>query len=160
MVSPWGLGVVSTVAEEDGGVASRCHTFVTLTQMRSNWSKELIVMGIRTRKLSVQHSTFAIATKRSLTKCFDRSWVYFLAWFWGFEGYEHGPRTNTRWMTSPHWLFENLDCSRKFLLLLLPLGEQEGIDATRSSRFTARDQVNRDFQKTITKKRKANKRVP
>jgi hypothetical protein len=32
------------------------------------------------------------------------------------------PRTNTRWMTSPQGLFENLDCSRKFLLLLLPLG--------------------------------------
>jgi hypothetical protein len=31
-------------------------------------SKELIVMGRRTRKLSVQHSTLAIATKRSLAK--------------------------------------------------------------------------------------------
>jgi hypothetical protein len=31
-------------------------------------SKELIVMGRRTRKLSVQHFTFAIATKRSLAK--------------------------------------------------------------------------------------------
>jgi hypothetical protein len=59
---------VSIVADEDGRVASRCRTVVTLTQMRSNRSKELIVMGIRTRKLSVQHSTFAIATKRSLAK--------------------------------------------------------------------------------------------
>jgi hypothetical protein len=31
-------------------------------------SKELIGMGIRTRKLSVQRSMFAIATKRSLEK--------------------------------------------------------------------------------------------
>jgi hypothetical protein len=31
-------------------------------------SRESIVMGIRTRKLSVQHSTFVIATKRSLAK--------------------------------------------------------------------------------------------
>jgi hypothetical protein len=34
------------------------------------------------------------------------------------------------------------------------------MDATRSSRFTARDQFDRDFQKTTTKKRMANKRVP
>jgi hypothetical protein len=32
------------------------------------WSKELIVIGGRTRKLSVQHSMLAIATKRSLAK--------------------------------------------------------------------------------------------
>jgi hypothetical protein len=31
-------------------------------------SKELIVMGRRTRKLSVQHFMFAITTKRSLAK--------------------------------------------------------------------------------------------
>jgi hypothetical protein len=59
---------VSTVAEKDGGVASWRRTVGTLTMMRSNRSKELIVMGRRTRKLSVQHFTFAIATKRSLTK--------------------------------------------------------------------------------------------
>jgi hypothetical protein len=32
------------------------------------WSKEWTVMGRRTRKLSVQRFTFAIATKRSLAK--------------------------------------------------------------------------------------------
>jgi hypothetical protein len=32
------------------------------------WSKELIMMGRRTRKLSVSHFTFVIATKRSLAK--------------------------------------------------------------------------------------------
>jgi hypothetical protein len=36
----------------------------------------------------------------------------------------------------------------------------KGIDATRSSRFAARGQVDRNFQKTIIKKREANKRVP
>jgi hypothetical protein len=40
--------------------------------------------------------------------------VLILARFWRLEGCERGPRTNTRWMTSPHWLFENLDRSRKF----------------------------------------------
>jgi hypothetical protein len=30
MVSPWGLGGVSAVAEEDGRVASWCRTVVTL----------------------------------------------------------------------------------------------------------------------------------
>jgi hypothetical protein len=44
-------------------------------------SKELTVMGRKTRKHSVQHFTFAIATKRSVAKGFDRSWVYFLARF-------------------------------------------------------------------------------
>jgi hypothetical protein len=32
------------------------------------WSKELTMMGRRTRKLSVQRFTFAMATKRSLAK--------------------------------------------------------------------------------------------
>jgi hypothetical protein len=32
------------------------------------WSKELTVMGRRTRKLNVQQFTFAMATKRSLAK--------------------------------------------------------------------------------------------
>jgi hypothetical protein len=81
--------------------------------------------GAKWEKLSVLCFTFVIASKRSVAKGFDRSWAYFLARFWGFEGYEHGPRTNTRWMTSPHWLFENLDCSREFLRLRLPLGWQE-----------------------------------
>jgi hypothetical protein len=56
------------VAEKDGGVASWRRMVKTLTMMRSNRSKELIVMGRRTRKLSVQRFTFAMATKRSLAK--------------------------------------------------------------------------------------------
>jgi hypothetical protein len=47
--------------------------------VKAQRSKESTVMGKRTSKLSVQHFTFAIATKRSVTKSFDRSWVYLLA---------------------------------------------------------------------------------
>jgi hypothetical protein len=126
MVSPWGFGVVSTVTEKDGGVASRLRTVVTLTQMRFNGLKNWPWWGEEREKLSVQRFTFAIATKRSVAESLDRSWVYFLARFWGFEGYEHGPRTNTRGVTSPHWLFENLDCSRKFHFYCFHLASQEG----------------------------------
>jgi hypothetical protein len=69
--------------------------------------------GAKREKLSVLRFMLAIATQRSVEKSFGRSWAYFLARLWGFEGYEHGPRTNTRWMTSPCWLFENFGCSRK-----------------------------------------------
>jgi hypothetical protein len=41
------------------------------------------------------------------------------------EDLKHEPRMNTRWTTSSHWLFENLDCSKGFLRLRLPLGWQE-----------------------------------
>jgi hypothetical protein len=44
-------------------------------------SKELTAMGRKTRKLSVLRFTLAIATKRSVAKKLDRSWVYFLARF-------------------------------------------------------------------------------
>jgi hypothetical protein len=81
--------------------------------------------GAKWEKLSVQHFMLAIATKRSVAKSFDRSWVYFLARFWGFEGYEHGPRTNTRWMTSSHWLFKNLDCSRIFYFYCFHLASRK-----------------------------------
>jgi hypothetical protein len=49
-VSSWGLGVVSIVAEKDGDVTSWRHTVVTLMTTRFNRSKELTVMGRRTRK--------------------------------------------------------------------------------------------------------------
>jgi hypothetical protein len=84
--------------------------------------KELTVMGRKTRKAQCTSLYARDSNKEKLSKSFDRSWGYFLAHFQGFEGYEHGLRTNTRWMTSPHWLSENLDCSTKFLLLSLPLG--------------------------------------
>jgi hypothetical protein len=86
---------------------------VTLMTMGLNGLNNRPWWRAKWEKLSVQRFNFATATKRSVANCFDRSWAYFLAWFWGFEGYEHGPRTNARWMTFPCWLFENLECSRK-----------------------------------------------
>jgi hypothetical protein len=41
--------------------------------------------GAKREKLNVQRFVFAIATKRSVANCFDRSWAYFLVRFWGFE---------------------------------------------------------------------------
>jgi hypothetical protein len=64
-------------------------------------------------------------------------------------------------MTSPCWLFENLDCSKGFLRLRPPLwlAEKES-DAPRSSELAAWCQADRTFQKSIMRKRKANKTVP
>jgi hypothetical protein len=56
-----------------------------------------------------------IATKRSLAKAsIDPEFTSSL----NPEGLEV-MSTDKRWMTSLHGLFENLDCSRKLLLLLL-----------------------------------------
>jgi hypothetical protein len=139
MVSSWGFYVLNTVAEKDGGVTSWLRTAATPMMMGLNGLNNQPWWGAKWEKFSVQHFTFAIATKRSVEKSFDRSWAYFLVCFRGFEGYEHGPRMNTRWMTSPHWLFENLDCSSKiFCFCYFHLASQKGFDATRSSWFTAR----------------------
>jgi hypothetical protein len=59
---------VGTVAEEDGGVASRRRTVVTLSKMRSNGLKNRPGWGEEREKLCVQHSPFVIATARSLAK--------------------------------------------------------------------------------------------
>jgi hypothetical protein len=115
-VSSCGLGVVNTVAKIDGRTTSWRCTIMTLMTMGLNDLNIWLWWGAKREKLSVQRFMFAIATKRSVAKSFDRSWAYFL---------EHGPRTNTRWMSSPHWLFESLDYSREFLRLRLPLGWQE-----------------------------------
>jgi hypothetical protein len=150
---------VSMVAEKDGGVASWRRTVKTLTMMRSNRSKELIVMGRRTRKLSVQRFTFAMVTKRSLAKAsVDPGGTSLLA----FE--DSKVMSTGRERIHDGWLL-HIDFSRtliareNFFFYCFHLASRKGIDATRSSRFAARDQVDRDFQKTITKKRKANKRV-
>jgi hypothetical protein len=71
---------------------------VTLMTMGLNGLNNWPWWGAKWGKLSVQRFMLAIATNKSVAKSFNRSWAYFLAWFWGFEGYEHGPRTNTRWM--------------------------------------------------------------
>jgi hypothetical protein len=55
------------------------------------WSKELIVMGRRMRKLGVHCFYVHDGNIEKLSKSFDRSW--------GFEGYGCGSRTNTRWIT-------------------------------------------------------------
>jgi hypothetical protein len=47
--------------------------------VKAQRSKESTVVGKRTSKLSVQRLTFALATKRSVAKSFDRSWAHFLA---------------------------------------------------------------------------------
>jgi hypothetical protein len=91
----WVSGVDNTELDNGQPVRSRRHEYGCGRRWRSDViasygrdtddevqrSKELIVMGRRMRKLSVQHSTLVIATKRSLAKSFDRSWVYFLARF-------------------------------------------------------------------------------
>jgi hypothetical protein len=147
MVSPWGFGVRNTVVEMDGRATSWRRTVVTLMTMGLNGLNNRPWWGAKQEKLHVLRFMFAIAPQRSVAKSFDWSWVYFLARFWGFEGYEHGPRTITRWMTSPCWLFENLDCSREVSTFTVSTWlAGKGIDATRSSRFTARDQFDRDFQ--------------
>jgi hypothetical protein len=58
-------------------------------------------------------------------------------------------------MTSQLGFFENLDYSRK--LYFYYLSDRKGVDVKRSSRLAARNQVDRDYQKTFTKKRKASK---
>jgi hypothetical protein len=123
-------------------------------------SKELAVMGRRTIKAQCTTPYVHDSNKEKLSKSFDRSWVYFLARFWGFEGYGYGSRRKR-----DGWLL-HIDFSRtltaqeNFYFYCFHLASRKGIDTPRSSRFEARDQVDRDFQKTITKKRKANKRVP
>jgi hypothetical protein len=54
-------------------------------------------------------------------------------------------------MTPPHGFFENLDCSRNFYFYCFHLASRKGNDATWSSRLAARNQVDRDYQKTLTK---------
>jgi hypothetical protein len=161
MVSSWGFGIVNTVAEIDGRATSWRRTVVTLMTMGLNGLKNRPLWGAKREKLSVQRFTFVIASKRSVAKVFDQSWAYFLARMWGFEGYEHGPRTNTRWMTSPHWLFENLDCSGEFLHLILPLGWQEGKLILQGHRDMRQETKSTEISKRpLWGKRKANERVP
>jgi hypothetical protein len=145
-------GVVNTVAGIEGRATSWRRTVVTLMTMGLNGLNNRLWWGAKREKLSVQRFMLAIATKRSVAKI--------PAWFWGVEGYEHGPRTNTRWMTSPCRLFENLDCSRKNSTFTVPTWlAGKGINATRSSWFTARDQFDRISKRSL-QERKAKDRVP
>jgi hypothetical protein len=81
MVSPWGIGVVNTVAEIDGRATSWHRTDVTQIQMRSNGLKELIKGGAKREKLRVQHFYVHDSNREKCSKSFDRSWAYFLARF-------------------------------------------------------------------------------
>jgi hypothetical protein len=57
-------------------------------------STELIMTGSKTREAQCTTLYVRDSNKRSVAKSFDRSWAYFLARFWGFQGYEHGSRRN------------------------------------------------------------------
>jgi hypothetical protein len=81
MVSSRGFGVVNTVAEIDGRVTSWRRTVVTPMTMGLNGLNNRPRWGAKREKLSVQHFTFVIASKRSVAKGFDRSWAYFRARF-------------------------------------------------------------------------------
>jgi hypothetical protein len=116
-------------------------------------------MGSKTRKAQCTTLYVCDSNREKCSKSFDRSWAYFLARFWGFEGYEHGPRTNTRWMTSSHWLFENLDCSREFLRLRLPLGWQKGNWCYKVVVIHGKGPIWQRFPIDHYKERKANDRV-
>jgi hypothetical protein len=115
-------------------------------------SKELIVMGRRTRKLSVQCFTFVTATKRSLAKAsIDPRFTSLL----DSEDLKV-MSTDQEWIHDG-WLL-HIDFSRtlttreNFYFYCFHLARRKGIDATRSSRIAAWGQVDRDSQKTITKK--------
>jgi hypothetical protein len=158
-VSLWGLSVVSTVAKKDGGVASWRRTVVTLMLMRFNGLKNLPWWG---EEREAQCTTLYIrdGNQEKLSKSFSRSWVYFPARFRGFEGYGYGSRRKRDGRLLHVDFSRTLTARENFYFYCFHLASRKGIDATRSSRFAAREQVDRDFQKTTTKKRKANKRVP
>jgi hypothetical protein len=59
------------------------------------WSTKLIMRGSKTREAQCTTLYVRDSNKRSVAKSFDQSWAYFLARFWGFQGYEHGSRRNT-----------------------------------------------------------------
>jgi hypothetical protein len=83
------------------------------------WFKELIAMGEEREKLSVPLSTLAIATKRNLAKAsIDPGRTSLL------DSEDLKVRSTDRDDNAMDY-FSTLtfrDCSRKFLLLLLPLG--------------------------------------
>jgi hypothetical protein len=155
MVSPWGLGCGKRWR---GGVAASYGRDTDDDKVQR--SKELIMMGRITRKLSVQRFMFAITTKRSLAKAsvdpgctplLDTEVLKVMS-------------TDQEWIHDG-WLL-HIDLSRtltaqeNFYFYCFHLASRKGIDAMRSSRFVARDHVDRDSEKTITKNSKANKRVP
>jgi hypothetical protein len=124
-------------------------------------SEELIVMGEEREKLSVQRFMFAIATTRSVAKKLRSilgvlSCLTLRIWrLWARTKNEYTMAGFSISIIREPWLLEKILCFCCF-----HLASRKEFDATRSSRYAARDQVSRDFQKTITKKKKATKRVP
>jgi hypothetical protein len=58
--------------------------------MGSNGQKNRPWWGGEREELNVLASLARACNEKELNKSFDRSWVYFLAQFRGFGGYEHG----------------------------------------------------------------------
>jgi hypothetical protein len=154
MVSSWGLCVVNTVAEFDGKATSWRRTIWTLTMIRFNGLKNWPWRGGDENKLSALRFTLAIATKRILAK--PRSILGVLPcsirkiWRLGARTKnEHTMDDFSTLTTREPWLLE-----KSFYFYYFHLASRDRIDATRSSRIAAWDQVNDDFQKTITKERR------
>jgi hypothetical protein len=155
-VRPWSLGGVSAVAEEDGRVASRHRTVVTL----KGWGPMVWRMdrdGERNEKsLRYKHSKLAIATRRILAKASSDP-GYFLARFRGFEEYEHGSWTDKRWMNSQRWLFENLGCSRNFTSISYLIGKELML---KGRRVGGKEPSRHRFKTDFHEERKACNKVP
>jgi hypothetical protein len=123
-------------------------------------SKELTVMGKRTRKAQCTTLYVRDSNKEKLSKRFDRPGCTSLLDSEDLKVMS----TDQEWIHDGWLLHINFSrtwtAQENFYFYCFHLASRKGIDATRSSRFATRDQVDRDSQKTITKKRKANKRVP
>jgi hypothetical protein len=159
-VSPRGLGDVSAIAEEDGRVVSRHRTVVALKRMGFNGPKKWLWWGEKWEELRVEAFYARVCNYENLSKSFHWSWVCFLARLRGFGGYDHGPWTDKRWMIFQHWLFENLDCSRKLFFYLINLaGGRELMlrDVKISGKRPGRQWSS---EQTFMKKRKTSKRFP
>jgi hypothetical protein len=107
-------------------------------------------MGSKTRKARCTTLYVCDSNTEERSISFDRSWAYFLVRFWGFEARTKNEYTmddfSTLTIREP-WLLKRISASTVSTWLA-----EKRIDATRSSRFTAGDQFDRDFQKIITKK--------
>jgi hypothetical protein len=102
------------------------------------------------KSIGYLRSRLVIATKRFLaTTSTDPEFASLLdSKDWG-GGYDHGSWTDKRWITLKHCLFENLDCSRKLYFYFFHLAGEKAVDATRSSRLAAGDQIGSDHQNRL-----------
>jgi hypothetical protein len=112
MVSPWGLGSVSAVAEEDARVASRRRTVVTLKGWGPTVQRIDRDGGNNEKSTVYQHLSSRFQLRESWQR-FPSILGYSLARFRWCGGCDLGSWTDKQWMTLTLQLFENLDCSRK-----------------------------------------------